>query len=130
MLTKSPGGSVFPYYYKGGEIHALKYGSFFNDEEKLFELMEAERVFIQQRPSQRLRIWTDFYETAVTDKVLEKYIDNIFSLSNQIIKLAVVGLRGTDERKLKGLLKKNDSFPPYKFFKDPEDAKTWLVSDK
>ncbi|SYX83041.1 hypothetical protein [Paenibacillus alvei] len=43
---KSPGGSMFPYYYKGGEIHCLKYGSNYSDTEKLFELMKQEEEFI------------------------------------------------------------------------------------
>lgn len=43
---KSPGGSIFPYYYKGGEIHCLKYGSYYSDTEKLFKLMKQEEEFI------------------------------------------------------------------------------------
>jgi hypothetical protein len=28
MMSGSPGGSLCPYYYKGGELHPLKYGSY------------------------------------------------------------------------------------------------------
>ena len=38
----SPGGSTFPYYYKGGEIHCLKFGGFLADEEALLTVMHAE----------------------------------------------------------------------------------------
>lgn len=43
---RSPGGSTYPYYYKGGEIHCLKYGSKYKNHEKLFELMKLEEEFI------------------------------------------------------------------------------------
>lgn len=35
-MLKSPGGSLFPYYYKGGEIHCLKYGSKYKNEESWY----------------------------------------------------------------------------------------------
>ncbi|MNC44420.1 hypothetical protein D3C75_933250 [compost metagenome] len=37
-LVKSPGGSIFPYFYKNGELHCLKYGSFYEDGEPLLRL--------------------------------------------------------------------------------------------
>jgi hypothetical protein len=40
---KSPGGSLFPYYYKGGEIHCLKYGNKYKDHEKLYPVDEIRR---------------------------------------------------------------------------------------
>jgi hypothetical protein len=33
-LNRSPSGSICPYYYMGGELHPLKYGSYFKDKEK------------------------------------------------------------------------------------------------
>ena len=55
----SPGGSTFPYYYKGGEIHCLKYGGFFTDQEAVLTVMRAEEEFITQ-PNRQLRVWVDF----------------------------------------------------------------------
>ena len=67
VMRKSPGGSLFPYYYKGGELFGLHYGSFFTDEEGLLH------------------------------------------------KLAK---------------KSGVKFPmPIRYFSDPEEAKTWLVSE-
>jgi hypothetical protein len=31
MITKSPSGSLCPYYYMGSELHPLHYGSYFDD---------------------------------------------------------------------------------------------------
>jgi hypothetical protein len=127
---KSPGGSIFPYYYKDGEIHCLKYGSFFSDEEALFALMKAEEDFIM-KPNRRLRIWVDLYETFLTEKVLNEFVENICQLNKHIIKLSIVGCSFTDKWRLRKLLKKSgiESLIVIKYFSDPEDAKTWLVRE-
>lgn len=131
MLQKSPGGSVFPYYYKGGEIHALKYGSFGNDGEKLLSLMDEETAFIRRRPASRLRVWVDFYETLITDNILMQLVHQIDVLQSQLIKLAVVGVSSRDKKRLcKYLRGYTPSITiPISFFEDPEDAKTWLVGE-
>lgn len=130
MYIKSPGGSTFPYYYKGGEIHALKYGSYFKDSTRLLGLMDAEEQFIQQRPAQKLRIWVDFYETELSEGIIARLAAHVTALDSQIIKLAIVGCSARDEKKiLKALNKANGvGGKPVCFFDDPEDAKTWLVS--
>lgn len=127
---KSPGGSNFPYYYKGGEIHALKYGSFFSDEAALFALMKAEEEFIA-KPNRQLPIWVDFYETKLTDRVLVEFLKNIERLRPHILKLAVVGFSWFYQWRVRRLGKKlGIGFRvPVKFFSNPEDAKTWLVSE-
>ena len=130
LIKKSPGGSTFPYYYKGGEIHALKYGSYFNKEEDLLTLMKEEEIFIKQS-NKRLPMWIDLYETNLTDRVLTGLISNIDRLENHIVKLAFVGCSFRDKRRLASLSKKLDAYiMPHRYFKDPEDAKTWLVSEK
>ena len=121
---------MFPYYYKGGELHALKYGSFFERESDLFAIMQAEEDFIR-KPNRRLRIWVDFYETNLTENVLTRFLENISHLEAHIIKLAIVGFSSNDKRNLKHLSKKTGIAitVPLRYFSDPEDAKTWLVSD-
>ena len=127
---QSPGGSTFPYYYKGGEIHCLKYGSFFSDEEALFALMKAEEIFIAE-PNRQLLIWVDFYETKLTDKVLSEFVESINRIRPHIIKLAIVGCSFWEKRRLSFIGKKSGKgLPtPTRFFTDPEDAKTWLVGE-
>lgn len=129
-MLKSPGGSNFPYYYQGGEIHCLKYGSFFDDERRLLEIMDAEEQFIKQRPGQRLRVWVDLYETKLSDSVVAKFAAQIFGIRGQIVKLAIVGCSPAGRRKLdKALINENQGVPvPCRHFDDPEEAKTWLVS--
>lgn len=126
----SPGGSTFPYYYKGGEIHCLKYGSFFSNEEALFAVMKAEEAFIA-KPNRRLLIWVDFYETRLTNRVLAEFAKSIKRIHPHIIKLAIVGCSFWEKQRLRRISKKSgDGLPAStQFFTDPEDAKTWLVSE-
>jgi len=59
-LNKSPSGSICPYYYMGGELHPLKYGSYCCDKEKLFTVIKAEEDFILKSSGQNnRRIWID-----------------------------------------------------------------------
>lgn len=121
---------MFPYYYKGGEIHALKYGSFGADEAAALAVMQAEEAFVAQ-PNRRLRIWVDFYETRLTETVLQAFVDSIKRLRPHIIKLAIVGCSSGARRRLQPMGKKPDGGVPgpIEFFDDPEDAKTWLVAE-
>ncbi len=127
---KSPSGSMFPYYYKGGEILGSHFGSFFADEEGVLAVMKAEEEFIAQ-PNRRLRVWVDFYETQLTDRVLTEFVASVHRLRTHLVKLAIVGCSLKDQWRLRRLSKKSSSgFPvPVKFFSDPEDAKTWLVGE-
>ena len=54
MLRKSPSGSLCPYYYMGGELHPLKYGSYFDKKEELLSVMKAEEEFILKSAGQNM----------------------------------------------------------------------------
>ncbi|MNB86899.1 hypothetical protein D3C75_338600 [compost metagenome] len=127
MIVKSPGGSIFPYYYKGGEIHCLKYGSFHTDSKALFDLMKAEEAFILGQPK-RLAIWVDLYETQLTKEVMVELSGNLIRLQSHIIKLAIVGNYFSRHR-LHRYLRKHagQATVAIQYYDDPEDAKTWLV---
>jgi hypothetical protein len=127
---KSPGGSTFPYYYKGGEIHCLHYGSFFTDEEGLLGLIKEEEAFMT-KPSRQLLAWVDFYETKLTNNVLTGFAESMSRLRPHILKLAIVGLSFRDKLRICRLNKRPGmELPkPTKYFSDPEDAKTWLVQE-
>jgi hypothetical protein len=126
---KSPGGSIFPYYYKGGEIHCLKYGSKYSNEDILFKLMKQEEEFIV-KTNRKLKIWVDFYETSITDRVLQEFINNIKNLNKYIDKLSVVGLTRFNIWRLKRRIKRSGIKLKITFYINPEEAKTWLISDK
>jgi len=126
---KSPGGSEFPYYYKGGEIHCLKYGSMYKNEAKLFELMRKEEEFIFGT-NRKLRIWIDLYKTTISRNVLQELINNFENLSDHIEKMAYVGLSGLNRWRLKRRIRKAGIQQKISFYSDPEDAKTWLVSER
>ncbi|PWW40790.1 MULTISPECIES: hypothetical protein [Paenibacillus] len=126
---KSPGGSIFPYYYKGGEIHCLKYGSKHKDQDKLFDVMRQEEAFIFGI-NKKLKVWVDMYETKITKEVLDQLICNINNLKDHVDKLSFVGLSGMDRWKLKRRLKSLELGQSVSFYADPEEAKTWLITDR
>ncbi|AFH61616.2 hypothetical protein B2K_12950 [Paenibacillus mucilaginosus K02] len=128
---KSPGGSLFPYYYKGGEIHCLKYGSFYSDHDGLLSLMKLEEAFVAES-RRRLEIWVDLYQTDLPDRVLDEFTASIGRMIPYIAKLAIVGCSTAVKWKLAGRLKRTEgvSALPLWFFSDPEEAKTWLVGER
>lgn len=92
-------------------------------------MMEKEEVFILSSPEKR-RILIDFYETNLSNIVMEKIVQHIERLRPKIIKLAIA----SDKKSLR-LLRKSmnrakaiDKGLLY-FSTDMEDGKTWLVSD-
>ena len=130
VLKKSPGGSIFPYNYKGGELFGLHYGSFFTDEDALLARMKAEEEFISNTIRQT-PLWVDFYETKLTEAVLTEFIESIRRLQGHITKLALVGCSFFDKRRFLKMVKRTgiEFRMPVRFFSDPEEAKTWLVGE-
>ena len=130
VLQKSPGGSAYPYYFKGGTLLGLHYGSFFKDEEALLARMQAEEQFITDSVRQS-PLWIDFYQTRLTGNILLEFSNSILRLQKHITKMAIVGCTFWDKRRLMNSLKRSGrEFPmPVRFFSDPEQAKTWLVSE-
>lgn len=129
MMTKSPSGALSPYYYKGGYFHGIHYGSYFEDSEALFAMMEREEQFILKSPNRR-RIMIDLYETKITQEVLLQLLSHIEHLRPRIIKLAFSAEKASLKR-IQRAMKSELSLQPIccYFSTDMEDAKTWLVSD-
>jgi len=126
----SPSGSLFPYHYKGGELHCLKYGGFHNDETALFSRIDDEEEFFISS-KRKLNTWIDLYETNVSRRVIRKLVDNIAHISPQVRRLALVGdftiirkLVVNDRLRRAGVGEKT----AVRFFSDPEVAKTWIVT--
>ncbi len=130
MLKKSPSGSLCPYYYMGGELHPLKYGSFFSDKNRLFDIINAEEEFILKSSGlNNRRIWIDLYETTIDDEVIEKLVSHIQVIRHKVFKLCMVGCSIFIKQKIKKtMVQKNlDLAGQIKFFSDPEVAKQWLI---
>jgi hypothetical protein len=130
VSKKSPGGSLFPYYYKDGELFGLHLGSFKSNEAGVIARMKAEESFItQQRRS--LPLWIDFYQTALTHKVVSELIEMLKHIYPYTPKLGMVGCSFGGRWKISSLMKKTEhlSTLPVRYFDDPEEAKTWLVSE-
>ncbi|HEX2997106.1 MAG TPA: hypothetical protein VHP14_19955 [Anaerolineales bacterium] len=132
MLTqKSPSGAMFPYYYKNGELFGMHLGSYFSDEEGVIAMMKAEAEF-SARQHRRLGLWIDFYETNLTDRVISEFVAMIEKMRPRVTKLGIVGAPILARWKINRLIRKTDSLVhlPVKYYEDPEEAKTWLVSER
>ncbi len=130
LSKKSPGGAIFPYYYKNGELFGAHYESFGSREAELLELMQAEEEFILQQ-NHPLPYWVNFYGTQLTDRVLSEFIRSINRVQRCIPRLAIVGCSWFDKWRLGRVEKRlNLKLPvPVRYFRDPEAAKAWLVSE-
>jgi len=130
QIQRSPGGSLFPYYYEDGELFCLHFGSYFSDEDGVIEMMKAEEEFFTKK-HRPIGIWIDLYETKLTDRVLRELIEMLTHIAYQTSKLGIVGCSWRDRSKMRRLIRKTDQLSslPVKYFDDPEIAKTWLVSE-
>jgi hypothetical protein len=130
QIQRSPGGSLFPYYYKNGELFCLHFGSYFSDEDGVIAMMKAEEEFFTKE-HRLMGIWIDLYETKLTDWVIRELIDMLSHIAYQTTKLGIVGCSLMDRWKIKRLIRKAGALSslPVKYFDDPEVAKTWLVSE-
>ena len=114
----------------GGELHPLKYGSYYRNRDKLFAVIKAEEDFILQSSGQHnRRIWIDLYETTLDNEVIDKLVIHIKAIRPKIFKLCLVGCSFFGKRKIKKrLMDYNvDIAEQVRFFSDPEEAKQWLV---
>jgi hypothetical protein len=129
MPTKnSPGGSYFPYYYKGGELYGLHLGSYFSDEEGVTAMLKAEEAFLKSQ-HRSIGVWFDLCETRLTDRVIEECVQTVEHLKDQITKLGLVGCSFIARWKISRRIKNVRSLSslPVRYFDDPEEAKSWLV---
>lgn len=129
-LKKSPGGSYFPYPYKGGELFGLQLGSFGANEDGVIARMKAEEIFFTQQ-NRSIGLWIDFYQTRLTRRVIGEFIDMVEHIHQRVLKLGLVGCSSIDRWRINRRLKKAGDLSalPVKYFDDPEDAKTWLVME-
>ncbi len=130
MPNKSPSGSACPYYFMGGELHPLKYGSFHSDRERLLSVMKAEEEFILRSPGQRnRRIWIDLYETRLDGKAARALAAHIQAIEQKILKLCFVGCPFFGAVRLRRAMAALhlEVAKNARFFRDPEEAKRWLI---
>jgi hypothetical protein len=128
ISRESPGGSIFPYYYKNGELFGAHYEGFAGREDALLERMRAEEEFFA-RQNHPLPYWVNFYGTKLTDKGVSEFMQSMNRLQRHIPRLAIVGCSVIDRWRLGRARKTLGVRIPVRYFSDPEDAKTWLVSE-
>jgi len=130
MLQKSPSGSLCPYYYMGGELHPLKYGSYHDDKERLFDVIKAEEDFIlKSSGNNNRRVWIDLYETMVDNETIAVLLGHLKAIRHKILKLCLVGCSQRDIKAIKTAMKREniDLYGQTQYFSDPEEAKRWLL---
>ena len=129
-MQTSPGGSLFPYYYKNGDLFCLHFGSYFSNEDGVIVMMKAEETFFTKQ-HRHMGIWIDFYETKLTDTVIRELIEMLKQIYHLTTKLGIVGCPSLARWKINRLIRRTVllSSLPIKYFDDPEVAKTWLVSE-
>ncbi len=129
MLKKSPSGSLCPYYYKGGELHPLHYGSYGDNLDRLTEIIDAEEKFILSSSSGGRYVWIDLYETNFTDSMITKLSQHIINISPRVSKLALVGCSKRVHKTIIRHLReaKCGLAGTIRCFDDPEISKDWLV---
>jgi hypothetical protein len=127
---KSPGGSLFPYYYKGGELYCVHLGSYGANEAGVLAMLKAEEDFIFSQYT-KMGIWIDFYETKLTGRVISGFITLITHVQPRLTKLAIVGCSWGARWRINRLIKQSKALStlPMRYDRDPEAAKTWLVSE-
>jgi hypothetical protein len=129
LSKKSPGGAMFPYYYKNGELFGAHYASFEKREQDLLTLMRAEEEFIVKQ-NHPLPYWVNFYGTKLTNTLSIEFMQSMNRLHKYIPKLAIVGCSFFEKRRMEKARKKSDVAIPVRYFIDPEDAKAWLVNER
>ncbi len=128
---KAPDGAIFPYPYKGGELFGLHLGSYEADENALIAMMKADAAFFLEQ-NRSIGMWIDFYGTRLSDRVVTEFIEFLRQIRPRTLKLALVGCSTGDQRRINKRLKAAGEFAnlPVKYFRDPEVAKTWIVSER
>jgi hypothetical protein len=128
LSKKSPGGAMFPYYYKNGELFGAHYESFEKRENDLLALMSAEEEFMikQNHP---LPYWVNFYGTRLTNTVSVEFMQSMNRLHRYIPKLAIVGCSTIEKWRMEKARKKVNAAMTVRYFIDPEEAKSWLVGE-
>ncbi len=131
MPTKqSPSGANFPYYYKNGELFGMHLESYGADSVGVVAMLKAETAFIL-RQNFRMGAWINFYGTTISDAVIEGLAEMATRIHPSATRLALVGCGWLSRWKIRRRLAKAQGLDglPVRFFSDPEEAKTWLVSE-
>lgn len=108
-LTKSPGGSYFPYPYQDGELFGFHLGSFGTNEDGVSARLKAEEIFFDQQ-SRSISLGIDFCHTQLTGKVSDELIVMVEHIRPHVLKLGLVGCSSLDRGRINGRLKNTGSF--------------------
>lgn len=127
MLNRPTGRSIYPYYYKGGVLYSCDFSGLKKDSAQLLLRLSEEKQFIEKQNG--LRIWLNLADTHLNTDTRKAVAEWAEVLQAHILKLALVGVRPANLFGLSlGLPFKHRSFET-RCFIDPEEAKTWLVSE-
>ena len=128
MLKYSPSGSLDTYYFNGGILNPIHYGSYFHNMDAFCRIMEAEEAHIMATRKTR-RINVDMYETYLTPVVRQMLCEHFARISSRITKLGIYGADAATQNALKKHLVKCGYLGAGQlwFHRDPEVLKAWTV---
>ena len=132
LSKKSPSGAMFPYYYKNGELFGMHLGSYADREDDLIAMMQAEGAFFLEQSHSLAGVWLDFYGTHLTPRVIDRLAEMVCQIQPRVTRLAMAGCPFWTRRKINQRFREAGILPHLRvrYFSDPEDAKTWLVSER
>jgi hypothetical protein len=106
-------------------------GSYEKDETGIIAMMQAEQEFFLAQ-NRKMGVWLDLYETHLSIPVIDALLQMVDHLQSRISKLSLVGVSRLDRWKIQRRLKAAGmswNFP-LRYYRDPEEAKTWLVNER
>ena len=97
-----------------------------NNEALLNRLTLIDEYFESNSKVRRYRIWLNVDDSLLSDMTIERIVQSIMRVKDNIINIAIIGA-GNKKRRLEKTLKKSGFCKPSCFFSDAEAAKEWLV---
>jgi len=118
---------VLVFSFNNCELHGCHLDGYKDNSEALLNrLALIDKYFESKSKVRRFRIWLNVDDSFLSGAMIERIVQSIVRLEDNIIKIAIIGA-GNNKRKLEKLLKKSGFIKPSCYFSDAEAAKEWLV---
>ena len=109
------------------ELHGCHLDGYKDNTEALLKRLALIDEFFEGKSKvRRYRIWLNVDYSLLSDATIERIVQSIMRIEDNIIKIAVIGAGNKKSRFVK-ILKKSGFSKPSCFFSDAEAAKEWLV---
>ena len=118
---------VLVFSFNNCELHGCHLDGYKNNNVALLDrLALIDEYFENKSKVQRYRIWLNIDDSLLSSVTIERIIQSLVRIEDNIIKIAIIGA-GNKKRHFEKILKKSGFRKPSCFFSDAEAAKEWLV---